>query len=162
MFSLMNPNRKWSMALGLFQDAVIIFDRGYYSKDMFRYFSSKGYLCVMRIRERLKISKKCTGDCILTLPGNKKKGTEVRVLTDRRFNPADAIPEKRKQTPATGSTLIIANSFYKYLLKGCGHFLGLPKRRSQVMPDTLQDSYILMTLLFCLRYTRGDSYPTPA
>lgn len=44
---------------------------------------------------------------------------------------------------------------------GCGHFLGLPKRRSQVMPDTLQDSYILMTLLFCLRYTSGDSYPTP-
>ena len=39
---------------------------------------------------------------------------KVRVLTDRRFNPADAIPEKRKQTPATGSTLIIANSFYKY------------------------------------------------
>lgn len=62
-------------ALGLFQDAVIIFDRGYYSEDMFRYFSSKGYLCVMRIRERLKISKKCTGDCILTLPRNKKKGT---------------------------------------------------------------------------------------
>ena len=230
MFSLTNPNRKWSMALGstiydvcndvivhgllkrylgseraaamqhcselealgLFQDAVIIFDRGYYSEDMFRYFSSKGYLCVMRIWERLKISKKCTGDCILTLPGNKKKGTpatstsieqefyinlllsnlsalvkcaadqkiethkkeknryryqanrayiigrrkmfiarlgslqvpavfpywtiylKVRVLTDRRFNPADAIPEKRKQTPATGSTLIIANSFYKY------------------------------------------------
>ena len=88
MFSLTNPNRKWSMALGstiydvcndvivhgllkrylgseraaamqhcselealgLFQDAVIIFDRGYYSEDMFRYFSSKGYLCVMRIR----------------------------------------------------------------------------------------------------------------
>ena len=27
------------------------------------------------------------------------------------------------------------------LLRGCGHFLGLPKRRSQVMPDTLQDSH---------------------
>lgn len=122
MFSLRNPNRKWSMALGstiydvcndvivhgllkrylgseraaamqhcselealgLFQDAVIIFDRGYYSEDMFRYFSSKGYLCVMRIRERFKISKKCTGDCILTLPGNKKKATEdipIRVIS---------------------------------------------------------------------------------
>lgn len=45
---------------------------------------------------------------------------------------------------------------------GCGYFLGLPKRRSQVMSDTLQDSYILMTLLFCLRYTSGDSYPNPA
>ena len=40
---------------------------------------------------------------------------KVRVLTDRRFIPADASPEKRKQTPATGSTLIIASSFYKYL-----------------------------------------------
>ena len=51
---------------------------------------------------------------------------------------------------------------YQINERGCGHFLGLPKRRSQVMPDTLQDSYILMTLLFCLRYTSGDSYPTPA
>lgn len=70
--------------LGQFKDSIIIFDRGYYSEAMFRYFSSKGYLCVMRIREGLNIAKQCTGDCILTLPGNSKDGTldiNVRVVS---------------------------------------------------------------------------------
>ena len=69
--------------LDLFNDSVIIFDRGYFSDAMFRYFASKGYLCVMRIREGFNLAKKCTGDCILTLPGDKKKGTDnidVRVI----------------------------------------------------------------------------------
>lgn len=69
--------------LDLFKDAVIIFDRGYFSDAMFRYFANKGFLCVMRIREGLKLAKQCTGDCILTLPGDKKKGTEdinVRII----------------------------------------------------------------------------------
>ena len=29
--------------LDLFTDSIIIFDRGYYSEDMFRYFADKGY-----------------------------------------------------------------------------------------------------------------------
>lgn len=69
--------------LDLFKDSVVIFDRGYFSDAMFRYFSDRGYLCVMRIRDSFKIAKQCTGDCILTLPGNKKKGTEdidIRVI----------------------------------------------------------------------------------
>ena len=69
--------------LDLFKDAVIIFDRGYFSDAMFRYFADKGYLCVMRIREGFNLAKQCTGDCILTLPGDKKKGTEdinVRII----------------------------------------------------------------------------------
>lgn len=69
--------------LGLFKDAVIIFDRGYYSDAMFRYFAEKGYLCVMRLKNNLTLAKQCTGDCILTLPGNRKKGTKdikVRVI----------------------------------------------------------------------------------
>ena len=178
MFSLMNPNRKWSIALGstiydvcndvivhgllrrylgseraaamqhyselealgLFQDAVIIFDRGYYSEDMFRYFSSKGYLCVMRIRERLKISKKCTGDCILTLPGNKNKGTPatstsieqefyiinlllsnlsalVKCAADQKIETHKKEKNRYRYQANRAyirSTLIIANSFYKY------------------------------------------------
>ena len=69
--------------LDLFKDAVVIFDRGYYSDAMFRYFAAKGYLCIMRIREGFNLAKQCTGDCILTLSGDKKKGTEdisVRVI----------------------------------------------------------------------------------
>ena len=121
MFSLVNPNRKWTMALcstiydvcndiivhgllkkylgserdaalehfaelerlNLFKDAIIVLDRGYYSEAMFRYFASKDYMCVMRIRESFKLAKQCTGDNILNLPGDPKKGTEdipVRVI----------------------------------------------------------------------------------
>ncbi len=70
--------------LGLFKDAVIVFDRVYFSDSMFRYFASKNYLCVMRIRDSFNLAKQCSGDCILTLPGDKKKGTEdilVRVIS---------------------------------------------------------------------------------
>ena len=56
--------------LDLLKDSVIIFDRGYFSDAMFRYFSAKGYLCVMRIREGFNLAKKCTDDCILTLDGD--------------------------------------------------------------------------------------------
>ncbi len=37
----------------------------------------------MRIRDNINLAKKCTGDCILTLHGSKKKGTEdidIRVI----------------------------------------------------------------------------------
>ena len=69
--------------LGLFNDSIIVFDRGYYSEAMFRYFFEKGYLCVMRLRENFNIAKKCVGDCRVILPGNPKNGTsdiEVRVI----------------------------------------------------------------------------------
>lgn len=70
--------------LGQFKDSIIIFDRGYYSERMFRYFVEKGYLCVMRVREGFNIAKKCTGDCILPLEGDPKEGTsdiEVRMIS---------------------------------------------------------------------------------
>lgn len=69
--------------LGLFNDSIIVFDRGYYSEAMFRYFFEKGYLCVMRLRENFNIAKKCVGDCRVILPGNPQNGTsdiEVRVI----------------------------------------------------------------------------------
>lgn len=72
--------------LDLFKDSVIVFDRGYFSDAMFRYFANKGYLCVMRIRDKMKIAKLCSGDCIMTLPGDSKLGTEdikVRVISVR-------------------------------------------------------------------------------
>ena len=69
--------------LGLFNDSILIFDRGYFSENMFRFFADKGYLCLMRIRDSFNLAKKCTGDCILTLPGDKKTGTQdikIRVI----------------------------------------------------------------------------------
>ncbi len=70
--------------LDIFDDSIIIFDRGYFSDAMFRYFANRNYLCVMRIKENYKLAKQCTGDCILTLPGDKKKGTsdiKIRVIS---------------------------------------------------------------------------------
>ena len=69
--------------LNLFTGSILIFDRGYFSDRMFRYFAEKGYLCVMRIKDSLNLAKQCTGDSILTLPGDPKKGTAditVRVI----------------------------------------------------------------------------------
>lgn len=69
--------------LNLFNDSILIFDRGYFSDWLFRYFADKGYLCVMRIKDSLNIAKQCTGDSILTLQGDSKKGTAditVRVI----------------------------------------------------------------------------------
>ena len=70
-------------ALNLFENSILIFDRGYFSDWLFRYFADKGYLCVMRIKDNTIIAKQCTGDSLLTLPGDKKKGTAditVRVI----------------------------------------------------------------------------------
>ena len=52
---------------------ILIFDRGYYSEGMFRYCVDNGFLCVMRLKEGINFSKRCTGDSIEILPGNPKK-----------------------------------------------------------------------------------------
>lgn len=108
MFSIANPDRKWSMALasviydvnndfichgllrpflsseriaaldhckalealGILKGAVLVFDRGYYSEAMFRYFSDNGYHCVMRIKENIRLAKSCKGDSIFSLDFN--------------------------------------------------------------------------------------------
>lgn len=54
-------------SIGILKGAVIIFDRGYYSKAMFRYFSENGYKCVMRLKENLKLAKECKGDSLLSI-----------------------------------------------------------------------------------------------
>lgn len=69
--------------LNLYNNSIVIFDRGYYSEDMFRYCVSHGHLCLMRLKESYKISKKCSGDMVTTLPGNPKEGTpdiDIRVI----------------------------------------------------------------------------------
>lgn len=70
-------------ALGIYDNSIVIFDRGYYSENLFRYCVSHGHLCVMRLRERYKIAKSCRGDTVVTLAGNPKDGTgdiSIRVI----------------------------------------------------------------------------------
>ena len=72
-------------SLNLVRDnTVFIFDRGYYSEKMFRFFYEKGYFCLMRLKESYNISKQCRNSCITTkLKGDPKEETEdipIRVI----------------------------------------------------------------------------------
>lgn len=69
-------------SLGILKGAVLIFDRGYYSESMFRYFSEHGYFCVMRIKEKLKLAKSCKGDTVSSLHfsnGRSKPAVDIPV-----------------------------------------------------------------------------------
>ena len=69
--------------LNIYQNSVVIFDRGYYSEDMFRYCVEHQHLCLMRLKQNYNIAKKCSGDIITVLPGNEKDWTEdirIRVI----------------------------------------------------------------------------------
>ena len=69
--------------LNIYQNSVVIFDRGYYSEDMFRYCVEHQHLCLMRLKQNYNIAKKCSGDIITVLPGNEKDRTEdtkIRVI----------------------------------------------------------------------------------
>ena len=69
--------------LNIYQNSVVIFDRGYYSEDMFRYCVEHQHLCLMRLKQNYNIAKKCSGDILTVLPGNEKDGTEdirIRVI----------------------------------------------------------------------------------
>ena len=69
--------------LNIYQNSVVIFDRGYYSEDMFRYCVEHQHLCLMRLKQNYNIAKKCSRDIITVLPGNEKDGTEdirIRVI----------------------------------------------------------------------------------
>ena len=69
--------------LNIYQNSVIIFDRGYYSEDLFRYCVEHQHLCLIRLKQNYNIAKKCFGDIITVLPGNTKDGTEnvkIRVI----------------------------------------------------------------------------------
>ena len=69
--------------LGIYNNSIIIFDRGYYAEWLFRYCVSHSHPCVMRLKEKIKISRASHGDTITILPGNSKEGTEdirIRVI----------------------------------------------------------------------------------
>lgn len=70
--------------LDIYTDSIVIFDRGYYSEEMFRYCVKHNHLCLMRLKENYNLSKNCSGDIITTLPGKAADGTEdidVRVVS---------------------------------------------------------------------------------
>ena len=70
-------------ALNIYHNSIVIFDRGYYSEDMFRYCVEHQHLCLMRLKEDYNIAKKCSGDITTVLPGAKNNGTsdiEIRVI----------------------------------------------------------------------------------
>lgn len=69
--------------LDIYEDSVVIFDRGYYSSELFRYCADHGHLCVMRLKNNLKISRNCHGDLETILPGNPRQDisdTKIRVI----------------------------------------------------------------------------------
>ena len=70
-------------ALGIYENSIVLFDRGYYAVALFRYCVTHGHLCVMRLKESAIIAKKCHGDSRFILPGNPMEGTsdiEIRVI----------------------------------------------------------------------------------
>lgn len=70
-------------SLGIYENSIVIFDRGYYSESLFRYCIEHGHLCVMRLKESIKMSRHCHGESHYTLKGNhadKTDDIEVRVI----------------------------------------------------------------------------------
>ncbi len=73
--------------LGIYKDSVVIFDRGYYSENMFRYCVEHGHYCLMRIKDCIGLAKKAgkkNADITWFLKGNPKEGTEdieIRVIS---------------------------------------------------------------------------------
>jgi len=73
--------------IGIYKDSVVIFDRGYYSEDMFRYCVEHDHHCVMRIKNSIGLAKKAgkrNADIITHLPGKPHKGIKdikVRVIS---------------------------------------------------------------------------------
>ena len=70
-------------ALDIYHNSIVIFDRGYYSENMFRYCVEHGHLCLLRLKDGYNLAKKCSGDIRTFLHGSAKDGTEdieVRVI----------------------------------------------------------------------------------
>lgn len=69
--------------LDIYKDAIVVFDRGYYSERLFRYCYNHKHLCLMRLKDNYKISRSCHGELITTLPGDPKVGSpdiKIRVI----------------------------------------------------------------------------------
>lgn len=68
-------------SLNITKNSIVIFDRGYYSEDFYRYCLEHNQLCLFRIKEGLKLAKNCTGDTMLKLKSKYYDSeVEIRVL----------------------------------------------------------------------------------
>lgn len=67
--------------LGFLKGTVLVFDRGYFSEAMFRYFTNNGYFCVMRLKEDYRLSKSCSGDTTSFLENEDEELIRIRVLS---------------------------------------------------------------------------------
>lgn len=83
--------------LGIYENSIVIFDRGYYSEDMYRYCCEHNHLCLMRVKDnigdkRVGDLKGQKNDLLLTLKGGKKPDTEdipyrlISIPTDTNEN----------------------------------------------------------------------------
>lgn len=70
--------------LDLAGQSIIIYDRGYYSEKMYRFFYNNSIFCLMRIKDNLKITRSASNDSIIMLPASNHKCPD----TDR----SDSIP----------------------------------------------------------------------
>ncbi len=70
-------------ALDIYKDSIIVFDRGYYSENMFRYCTDNNHFCLMRLKEQIKLTRACHGEKITILAGDPKLNTcdiPIRVI----------------------------------------------------------------------------------
>ena len=106
--------------LGIYDNYFIVFNRGYYSEWLFRYCVSHSHSCVMRLKEKINISKASHGDTITILPGNAKERTEdirIRVI---------AVPLE------SGETEYLATNIFDEVLK----------RKSQIQLGRKQNVHV--------------------
>lgn len=70
-------------SLNIYKNSIIICDRGYYSYRLFHHCIEHEHPCVMRLKEKIKISRQSKGDTITTIEGDPKRCTpdlKVRVI----------------------------------------------------------------------------------
>lgn len=107
--------------LNIYQDSVIIFDRGYYSEKMFRYCVEHQHICLMRLKECYRFAKNCHGDMIDILPGNKKKGTKdinIRVIEVLLDNGTKEYLATNLFDPSITPTMFQELYFYRWTVEG--------------------------------------------
>lgn len=70
-------------SMNIYNNSIVIFDRGYYSEKLFRYCVEHEHICLMRLKEGYTLSRKCSGDNIAILKGSPKEDTQdinVRII----------------------------------------------------------------------------------
>ncbi len=68
--------------LDILSKSIIIYDRGYYSAKIFSDFCARNYLCLMRVKESLKITRSDLDDSVQQIddPNHPGKKLDIRVL----------------------------------------------------------------------------------